>query len=287
MAGVSQSRLYRVARPWAVALLLCSILSVVIGAWVFQLANEKALQAQRSRAESHFAAAISGLEQRWGWEAFSFKTRIESLRYLESSPRSLEKLTAHLTSLGRSIEFPLLRIEDARGDPVLSYEYLHRNPPKVWFRTGQETTWVLDEDNSHLYMVFRQPIWLGKEDGYLLLFKPMDHAALSQIGYPATRLSVWWKDRPMAASEGHDGLAIARAAARRTDDPRVIRLSWPGLDPFGAPMLMVELTAAPLLGLADLIAPLTSGLFFLAAGLFLVFWLWDRRSYRAPADRHS
>ncbi len=283
MAELSGSRLRRVARPWIVALLFCSILYAMVGAWLLQEANQKAVRVQRSNAESHFVAAISGLEQRWGWQAFSFKTRVESLRYLESSPRSLEKLTAHLTSLGRSIEFPLLRIEDARGEPVLSFEYLHRTPPKVWFRTGQETAWVLDEDSGHLYMVFRLPIWLGKEDGSLLLFKPVDHAALSQIGYPTTRLSVWWKERPVASSEGHDGLAAARAAAHRLDDPRVIRLPWPGLDPYEAPTLMIELVAPPLLRMTDLVAPLASGLLLLALGLLIVFWLGDRFSSREPS----
>ena len=92
-------------RPLLLIVLLFFVLTGVLGIWVSRAANQRALDVQRTNAEMHFVAAISQLEQRWGWEAFSFKTRIESVRYREATPRQLEKLTAHLTSLGRSIGF--------------------------------------------------------------------------------------------------------------------------------------------------------------------------------------
>lgn len=257
-------------RPLLLIVLLFFVLAGVLGAWVSRAANQRALEVQRANAEMHFVAAISQLEQRWGWEAFSFKTRIESLRYLESTPRQLEKLTAHLTSLGRSIEFPWLRIEDARGELVYSYEFLRRSPPKVWFRTGQTVAWVVDAE--HLYMVFRQPVWLGKEDGYLLLYKPMDHALLTQIGYPATRLSLWWQEKPLASSEGHEGLAGAQKLARQHDDAHVVRIQWPGVDAAAGPMLMIELASSSLVRLVDLATPLLAGL-LLIGGLLLIVLL--------------
>lgn len=263
-------------RPLLLIVLLFFVLTGVLGIWVSRAANQRALDVQRTNAEMHFVAAISQLEQRWGWEAFSFKTRIESLRYLEATPRQLEKLTAHLTSLGRSIEFPWLRVEDAKGELVYSYEYLRRSAPKVWFRTGQTVAWVVDAE--HLYMVFRQPVWLGKEDGYLLLYKPMDHALLTQIGYPATRLSLWWQEKPLASSEGYDGLAAAQKLARQHDDGRIVRIQWPGVDSAAGPMLMVELASSSLMQLVDLATPLLTGLLLLVVGLLLILVLVEPRS---------
>ncbi|MFC5302422.1 hypothetical protein [Azospira restricta] len=261
----------RLARQLILVLVLCGVLTALVSVWLLHSANAKYFATRRASTETHFVGVISGLEQQWGREAFSVKTRIESLRYLESRPRQLEALAVHLTSLGRSLEFPLLRIEDAHGGVLARFEYLRREPPKVHFRAGQESAWVFDDKGGHLYLALRVPIWLGAESGYLVLFKPIDHAQLSGYDYPETRLSLWWQGRPVASSEGRDGLAAALAASRRGDDPALIRLPWGGADPIEFPVLMVELTSPSLLGAEALVLPLIVGFVPLAVALFLVF----------------
>lgn len=261
----------RLARQLIVVLVLCSTLTALVSVWMLHSANEKYFAARRASTEAHFVGVISGLEQQWGREAYSFKTRIESLHYLDSRPRQLEALSVHLTSLGRSLEFPLLRVEDAHGGLLASFEYIRREPPKVHFRSGQESAWVFDAEREHLYLALRLPIWLGAESGHLVLFKPMDHALLSLYGYPETHLSLWWQGRPVASSEGRDGLAAAITASRRGGDAAVIRLPWGGGDPAEVPVLMVEMTSPSLLGLEALVLPLTVGFVPLGVALFLVF----------------
>lgn len=261
----------RLARPLIVVLMLCGALTAAVSLWLLHAANEKYAAARHASAEAHFVGVISGLEQQWGREAYSFKTRIESLRYLESSPRQLEALSVHLTSLGRSLEFPLLRVEDARGVLLTSYEYIRRQPPKVHFLTGQEAAWIFDAEREHLYLALRLPIWLGTESGHLILFKPIDHAQLGLLSYPETRVSLWWQGRPVASSDGHDGLAAAVEASRRGDGVGVIRLPWGGADSAEFPVLMAEMTSPSLLGPEMLAAPLIIGFAPLGIGLLLVF----------------
>src|SRR6185369_5203631 len=156
--------------------------------WVKRLVNDKARNTQLANAGEHYAAVISDLDRRLGREAFSLKTRIEAEGFLERSGLRSEELLAYLTLQGSSSEFPSLRIENKSGEIIASYDYATHINPEVNFIPGQVSTWTRDRGDGRLYLVIRQFIWLGKENGYLVLFKPVDHAVLTQITYPGTRL---------------------------------------------------------------------------------------------------
>jgi hypothetical protein len=253
----------KLVRRLMFALLLSALLTGVVSAWIYHTANQRAAHTQLTSAYEHYASVISGLEQHWGREAFNFKIRLESLHFLENAAQHKDLLLANLTAQGGSLEFPSLRIEDAKGDLILTYEYIGHKIPKVRFLTGQESAWAMDPVHGQLYMVFRQFIWLGSENGYLLLFKPMDHALLNQYSYPFTRISLWWNGKPVASSEGDDGLAMASIAYEREKTNKSLppsRLPWSITDPDNAPLIFIESTSPPLLTIRDLAGPLAVSL---------------------------
>jgi len=264
----------KLVRRLLFALFLSALLTGAVSAWIYHTANQRAAQTQLTSAHEHYASVISGLEQHWGREAFNFKVRLESLHFLENVAQRKDQLLANLTAQGGSLEFPSLRIEDAKGDVIVSYEYIGHKIPKVRFFTGQESAWAMDPVHGQLYRVFRQLIWLGKENGYLLLFKPMDHALLNQYSYPFTRISLWWNGKPIASSEGDDGLAMASVAYEREKTSTNLSpswLPWSITDPDNAPLLFIESTSLPLLTIGELTGPLAVSLaaFVLAAWAIL------------------
>jgi len=269
----------QVALRFLIAFLLSTALSTLVGTWVYHSANRQAATAQQASAREHYSNVIADLERRWGREAFNFKIRIEAQRFLENTKQQREQLLAYLTSQGGSVDFPSLRIEDAKGELILAFEYAGDKTPSARFLPGQESTWAFDPNHGRLYLVFRQLIWLGTENGYLLLFKPMDHALLTQHSYPHTRLSLWWKGKPVASSEGDDGLAAAARAFQLSDKTLApALLPWSGTE--NAPQLLIESTAPPLLKIGELAAPLAVSLLTFAFAVWSILGAWGFRTLR-------
>ena len=243
-------------RRLLLALLISGLLTSGVSAWIFHSANEQAAETQRLNALKHYTAVIANLDQRWGREAFNFRIRLETMHFLEDAAPLNERLITHLTAQGESLDFSALRIENARGELVASYEYGGHKIAGAHFHSGQETAWAFNAKQGRLYMAFRQPIWLGKENGYLTLFKHLDHALLTQHDYPGIRLSLWWNDQPIASSDGNDGLFAAREAfAKSGATPSRNRLPWLGVDSENAPILFIESTSPPLLNSSELALP--------------------------------
>lgn len=265
----------QLVRRLLLALPLFSVLIVVLGAWIYHAADSQAAAGQRLRGREHYTSVISDLQRRWGREAFNLKIRLEAQGFLEKVGQQPEKLLAHLTAQGSSIEFPSLHIENARGEAVAAYDYVGDIIPKARFLPGQESTWAFDPEHGHLFLVFRQMIWLGKENGYLLLFKPIDHALLSAHSYPSVRLTLWWQGRPVASSEGDDGLITALARKGKADEDGVsITLPWSNSDPDNAPQLVLDIDPSPLLSWQQLAMPLAIGLLAFALGGWLLLGGW-------------
>lgn len=266
-------------RQMAIRLLTIALLSGVLMAalsiWIYQDVNRHAASARQASAHEHYINVIADLERRWGREAFNLKTRIESLQFFDGVEHQRDQLISYLTAQGSSLEFPLLRIEDAKGELIASFEQVRRSVPKVKFLPGQESTWIYDPAQGSLFLVFRQLIWLGKENGYLLLFKNMDHALLNQHSYPSTRLSLWWKGVPVSSSEGTDGLAsTASVLAKPSENGRISKLKWSDGNTENTPELVIETTSAPLLSIVQLLVPLAIGWALMTLATWAVFGRW-------------
>ena len=232
---------------------LFGILAILFGVLFFQAANMGAVDTHRINANRHYIKVMADLERQWGRAAFNLKIRLESENFFGGALKNNDKLLTYLTAQGGSIDFPSLRIEDAKGGEIISYEYVPESLPKVIFLPGQEVTWVLNTTKNQLFLVIRQLIWLGKENGYLLLFRPMDHALLNHISYPDTRLSLWWNEKPVASSEGEQGLTLAELNFQNlAKDRSVLFLSWAGIEAAKSPKLFVETTSPPLFGFPQL-----------------------------------
>ncbi|RIX49713.1 MAG: hypothetical protein D3M94_01630 [Rhodocyclales bacterium GT-UBC] len=266
-------------RQLVIRLLFLSLLSacvmLAIGVWIYQDVNKRAAQARQRSAQEHYTNVIADLERNWGREAFNLKTRIESLQFFDGVEHQRDQLISYLTSQGSSLEFPSLRIEDGKGTLIASFEQVRRSVPKVKFLPGQESAWVYDPAQGSLFLVFRQLIWLGKENGYLLLFKNMDHALLNQHSYPSTRLSLWWNGAPVSSSEGADGLAATASALSKSGaEARYSRLKWSEANPDNTPELIIETTSPPLLNIMQLAIPLGIGWVLLTFAAWAVIGKW-------------
>lgn len=252
------------------ALILLVLLCLGIhGLWMKNLANEKARSIQLANARAHYTVVLSDLDRRWGREAFNLKTRIESQNLLNDLSGRKEQLQTFLISQGSSIEFPSLRIEKTTGEVIASYDYASHADPKIRFHPGQTSTWAYNPADKSLYLVIRQFIWLGKENGYLLLFKPMDHSLLTQTTYPGTRLSLWWKGEAIASTDGEDGLrSISTRFTKPVNGENSLVLMWSGPESDNVPKLLIETIAEELLSADDIAKPmlfLFLGLIALAA----------------------
>lgn len=249
--------------------------------WIQRLANEQTRQNQLAGARDHYTSLLSELDRRWGREAFNLKSRIESLNILDGKKSSKEQLLAFLISQGSSIEFPSLRIEKTSGELVAYYDYASHVDPKLKFHPGQNTSWVQNPADGTLYLVIRQFIWLGNENGYLILFKPMDHALLTQNTYPSTRLSIWWKNQAVASSNGDDGLrALNENALRPERSEKSVVMTWSGPETDAAPKLLIEILQPHAIDDKALIQPVMICFSLLLITCVIAFWSLLQRSQR-------
>lgn len=254
-------------------ILLCLIAQAI---WIKELANDKARSKQLSSAREHYAVVLADLDRRWGREAFNLKARIEAQNLLDGTKQHTEQLLAFLISQGTSIEFPSLRIEKTNGDVIVAYDYASHVNPRIKFSPGQESVWVQNSGDGNLYLVIRQFIWLGKENGYLLLFKPMDNALLTQMTYPGTRLSLWWKGQPIASSDGDDGVRNIRLHFQKpeTRDDSVT-LTWSGPESENAPKLLIEVLSDELIGTFSMTKPVALAFMVIVIAIAIAFsTLW-------------
>lgn len=278
---------FQLARRLAAILLLIVLCLTLQGLWLKEVVNEKARSTQLANAREHYAAVLADLDRRGGREAFNLKTRIEAQGLLESGRLGNEKLLAYLTAQGSSIEFPSLRIESKSGEIIAAYDYASHINPAVKFAPGQMLTWALDPGNGHLYLVVRQFIWLGKVNGYLVLFKPMDHALLTQITYPGTRLSLWWKNQAVASSDGEDGLRKTASAFPKPENSEAsIALTWSGPESDISPRLLVETLGGELIGTDSIARPIIVAVLVLLLAILASFFVPWRKASR-PLDEQA
>jgi hypothetical protein len=272
---------------WRLAgiLLLLLLCLVLLGTWIQELANDKARANRLATARDHYAVVLADLDRRWGREAFNLKTRIEAQDILNSTGQRNEKLLAYLISQGSSIEFPSLRIEKTNGEVLATYDYARHIDPKIKFAPSQVNTWAPNPADGHLYLVIRQFIWLGKENGYLVLFKPMDHALLTHITYPGTRLSLWWKGQAFASSDGEEGLYKTLANFAQPENGEAsVTLTWSGPESEMSPKLMVETLGSQLIDGQDIARPVMLFFFILLIAVavsFSALWLRATRQLEA------
>jgi hypothetical protein len=266
-------------------LLLILICLAIEGFWIRDQVNDKARTTQLANAREHYAAVLADLDRRWGREAFNLKTRLEAQNILADVQHRTEKLAVYLISQGNSIEYPSLRIETTHGDVIAAYDYGSHIETSVKFLPGQTSAWVLNPKDGSLYLVIRQFIWLGNENGYLVLFKPMDHALLTQITYPGTRLSLWWKGKAIASSDGEEGLPRATAALAAPDSGKnTATLTWSGPESESTPKLIIEPLANELVSMGSIARPAMLAFFVLLIAITITFSsLWLRASRQAYA----
>lgn len=236
-------------------LLLIALALLLQGAWIRQLVNDKVHSTRLENARDHYMVVLAELDQRWGREAFNLKTRIEAQDILGNTAQRHERVQTYLISQGSSIEFPSLRIERTNGELIAAYDYGSHANPRVKFMPSQVSAWSFNPDDKVLHYANRQFIWLGRENGYLTLFKPMDHAMLTRMTYPGTRLSLWWKGQFIASSDGEEGLQKMASYARPEDAPSAITMSWAGPENENTPKLLVEILPDELIGSDALLRP--------------------------------
>ncbi len=266
-------------------LLLILLCLAVQGLWMKELVNDKARATQLANAREHYAAVLADLDRRWGREAFNLKTRLEAQEILANAALRKEKLMVYLISQGNSIEFPSLRIETTHGELIASYDYASHIETSVKFQPGQTNAWAQNPKDGSLYLVIRQFIWLGKENGYLVLLKPMDHALLTQITYPGTRLSLWFKGKPVASSDGDEGLQkTATAFSAPEAGNSNAYLTWSGPESETSPKLLIEPLTSELIGLGSIARPVMLVFFILLIAVTVGFsGLWLRASRQLEA----
>lgn len=231
----------KITRQQILSTFIAAVIGVLVMIWVYHSIDQRSKSNHAASARKHYANVISDLERRWGREAFNLKIRIEAQRFLENPEGRKEQLLAYLTSQGGSVEFPSLQIEDSKGVRIASFSHAGTEQPKIRFSAGQEFAWAFDQENHKLFLVYRQLIWLGKENGYLLLYKPLDHALLTQFSYPDTHLTLWWNNYAVASSDGEDGLRGLNTRQDKTSNSvSLSSMGWPSTGGSSTPVLLIE-----------------------------------------------
>ena len=255
------------------AFAISAILTLAAAAWVYREANWRADEYRKFHALEHYKAALTSLEQDWGREAYNFRLRLEFSRVLEDSATRQERMQGFLTAQGGSAVFPGVRVVGVAGETLSQFYYRSTALPAATFAIGDDEAWAYDHERRQLFRVYRQVLWLGKENGQLLLYKPMDNALLTGMAYPETRLDLVWKGGKVASSRGTDGLTD-QGAAGGTDAARfVVEIPW-NAQRSDSPLLRIGFLRSEVFSPGEFSVPLAASLLAFAIVVWAILGYW-------------
>lgn len=266
----------QIAYRLTLALTISSLLAGAVGLWFFHALDVHNRAVDAERAHHHYVEQVAILEQRWGREAYNFRTRLEFSKLLQDPRQRQARVQAYMSAQGGATDFPMFRITSSDGTSLANYAPANQAIPEGIIDPGAESGWLFEPKQKRLYYVLRQNIWTGESNAELLVFRPIDHALLTQKAYPDTRLSIWWDGQPIVTSIGTDGIESALNAYRQLPpeiaQDRMIRWST---GPEESPQLFIEMLGRHSLPIAQLILPMVFGVlcFAIAAWIILGAWL--------------
>ena len=273
---MSEARRHPLARQvtqrLALALLVTINVTAVLAYWFFAQANQRFLDLHVRQAEQHYASTLALQEIQWEAAAYNFKARLEYSRVLEVPVQRQRRLVNFITAQGGVPEYPLVAVFDGDDQRIAEFESGLRHMPPVEFSNG-DSGWAFDGQANILYRVFRQQVWLGTgRNGKLLLFRPVDHAALGALAFPETHMVALWHQRPVASSLGEEGISLI-AAERAGDLPHQRLLPWSETSPDNPRVLIATVPNTPFT-LPELFLSLSLGVLVFIATAWLVFGQW-------------
>ncbi|MCW8874574.1 MAG: EAL domain-containing protein [Gammaproteobacteria bacterium] len=251
--------------------MLIATLGVVgFGVYGYEVFREREIDLRHATLGKYYHDQLARFEYTWMDGAARLKSQLEFARILEEQ-NSLRwhKLTAFLNAQRIFVDFPTLLVVDRGGEILFRYGAIaHTFAPDDL----QGNDWYFDADLGELYRVLHEPLWLGAEgQGILVLFKPLDNAALKALVIPDVALLASWRERIVARSheEYPDSLADDPRRVVESDGQRLVqaRVTWSG-DDKQRPMLLAFRESKDLLPFTEFVY------WLLGAGLFITLLLW-------------
>ena len=278
-AGLRNPLARQIALRLALALAVMLATTVAIGVWFFVESNQRFQEFHVSQAARHYESSLALRESEWESAAFNLKARLEYSRVLEDAASRQEKLTAFITAQGGVPEFPLIAVFDREDKRVAVFGEGERAVPAAVF-AGGDAGWAFDDADDRLYRVFRQQVWLGGgSNGSLLVYRAIDHAVLSTMAFPETRLFVQWHQRPVASSLGAEGLRVAERDLASSNPRNRLSLAWSAASPEN-PRVSIVAEPGTAFSQRELLLSLSVGALAFALVTWLIFGLWATRLVR-------
>ena len=252
------------------AMLIATLAVAGLGLIGYEIFREREIKLRQSGLDHYYRDQLGRAEYAWENSAGQLKSQLEFTRILEQDDElRLHKLTAFLNAQRIFVDFPTLLIANGNGEILFRYGAIaHTFGPDDL----RGSDWHFAPDLGELYRIIKVPLWLGAEgQGTLILFKPLDNAAMKRLVFPQVALMASWLDRVVARSheEFPDSLAGDARLVIQAGDQRLVqaRIAWPGeTDP--RPVLLAYRESQGLLPFAEFVC------WLLATSLFITLLLW-------------
>lgn len=186
----------------SLALGAAMLVTLVAAMWFYGVTAEKTAKLRKDDTALHYVTRIRQLETAWEREAELVKVRLEFMHLLEDPASRWERLASYFTAQSGNPVFSDLQIAARDGEVLFSYGP-HGRSLAVDIHQKGYAGWHFEPERAALYRVYRQPLWLGKSGmGWLILYKPLNHALLYANVFPDTDLFVVWGAAVVASSLG-------------------------------------------------------------------------------------
>lgn len=251
--------------------MLIAMLGVAgFGVYGYEVFREREIKLRHAGLENYYRNQLVQAQYAWKNQAERLKAQLEFSRLLEQEDDlRWHKLTAFLNAQRVFVDFPTLLVVSGNGEILFRYGSIAHT-----FSAGSldDSEWYFDTDLQEMYRVYREPLWLGQGgQGALIMFKPLDNAAMRQLLIPDVTLLTTWQGLDVARSrEGIPAhLLDATGLVVEAGGQRMIlaRITWPGEEGERPELLAYREYHDPL--------PFTEFLYWLlGAALFITLLLW-------------
>lgn len=168
------------------------------------------LNSQLDILTKEYNQKISRIEKRWQIDELQIKNLFETALILKNNPDDLSILLPVIITNNSHNIYSIIVVKDS-DNKIVFQSSAETNLINNLDFAHLENAWFLNKNQTDLYRISNQPIWLGKKgSGTLTLVRQFDKSNLYDLRFPNTDLVLTYNGHPLLQSNDGKNIDISK-----------------------------------------------------------------------------